>query len=152
AGLSASVLLLLSCVPVTAAEAAKKLPPAEPISISIDATGAPAKILRARLSIPAKPGPLTLYYPKWIPGEHAPTGPIGALPGLTLAAGGKTISWQRDSADMYAFHCDVPAGASAVVVELELLSPTSAEGFSSGSSTTEKLLDLSWNQLLLYPA
>lgn len=64
--------------------------------------------------VPAKPGPLTLYYPQWIPGEHGPTGPIADLVGLKLTAAGRPLSWQRDLTDMYAFRCEVPAGADSV--------------------------------------
>src|SRR5438034_2731510 len=60
-----------------------------PIELSVDATEAPRKLLHARLVIPATPGPLTLYYPKWIQGEHSPSGPIADLSGLKIQAGGK---------------------------------------------------------------
>jgi len=122
-----------------------------PITIALDATEAPRKILHARLSIPAKPGPLTLLYPKWIPGEHGPTGPITDLAGLKITAAGKTVAWRRDDVDMYAFHVDVPAGASAVDIALDFLLPAGTEGFSSAASSTADLAVLSWNQVLLYP-
>ena len=122
-----------------------------PITIAVDATEAPRKILHARLSIPASPGPLTLMYPKWIPGEHGPTGPITDLAGLKFSAAGKPIVWRRDDVEMYAFHLDVPAGASAIDVSLDFLLPASVSGFSSAASTTARLAVLSWNQVLLYP-
>jgi len=121
------------------------------VTISVDASEAPRKIFHARLNIEASPGPLTLYYPRWIPGEHAPTGPIADLAGLKFFANGKEIPWQRDLLDMYALHCDVPPDAGSVDVQLDYLSPAEAEGFSSGASATEKLTVISWNQLLLYP-
>jgi predicted metalloprotease with PDZ domain len=151
-GLSALVLFLLACVPGSIAQTASKLSPGEPITISVDATEAPRKLLHARLTIPAKPGPLTLFYPKWLPGEHGPTGPILNLVGLRFFAGGKEIPWQRDNLDMFTFRCNVPAGAAAVEVTLDFLSPMSTVGFSSGASATDRLVDLSWNHLLLYPA
>ncbi len=52
------------------------------INIALDATDAPRKIFHAQLTIPASAGTLTLYYPKWIPGEHAPSGPVIDLAGL----------------------------------------------------------------------
>lgn len=121
------------------------------ITLAVDATEAPRKLLHAHLTISASPGPLVLYYPKWLPGEHAPTGPLTGLAGLKLFADGKEIPWRRDPVDMYAFHCEVPESASAVEVRLDFLSPAEAEGFSSGASATEKLTEVSWNQLLLYP-
>jgi predicted metalloprotease with PDZ domain len=122
-----------------------------PIALHVDATDAPRQILHARLHIPAPPGPLTLLYPKWIPGEHGPTGPITDLVGLKMSAAGKAVEWQRDAEDMYAFHLEVPAGADAVEVALDYLLPSNAGGFSAGGSATAQLLDLNWNQVLLYP-
>src|ERR1051325_3245474 len=84
----------------------------QPATVSVDATEAARKIFHAHLVIPAKPGQMTLFYPKWIPGEHGPTGPIANLAGLKFAAGGKQIGWKRDSVEMNAFHIDVPPGAS----------------------------------------
>ena len=124
----------------TAATAADK-----PVLLEVDATDVARCLLHAKLHIPASPGKLTLYYPKWIPGEHGPTGPINDLTGLEFSANGMPIDWQRDPDEMYTFHLDVPAGADAVDVALDLLLP------SGGGSSTARLLDLSWNQLLLYP-
>jgi predicted metalloprotease with PDZ domain len=125
--------------------------PNSPIAIALDATDAPRHILHAKLSIPVKPGALTLLYPKWIPGEHGPTGPVTDLVNLRFTANGKALAWRRDLMDMYAVHLDVPQGVSAVEASLDFISPTSATGFSSGASVTEKLAVLSWNQVLLYP-
>ena len=122
-----------------------------PITLSVDATEAPRKILHAHQVIPAPPGALTLVYPKWLPGEHGPTGPITDLAGLRLTAAGRNVPWQRDLVDMYAFHCEVPRGANAVEVDLDFLLPASTEGFTSSSSTSAQLAVINWNQVLLYP-
>jgi predicted metalloprotease with PDZ domain len=149
--LAAVVLILLSSLPVASRPAgASPAPPA--ITISVDATEAPRKLFHARLTMPVSPGPLTLVYPEWIPGEHGPTGPIVNLAGLKLTAGGKTIPWRRDEVDMYAFHLEVPAGARELEVALDFLAPTFAGGFTAGASTTSHLAIVTWNQLLLYPA
>lgn len=121
------------------------------LHLAVDAREAPRKILHARLLVPAAPGPLTLVYPKWIPGEHAPTGPITDLAGLEFSAGGRKLEWARDEEDMYALHVTVPSGANEVEVSLDFLSPTSDEGYSSAASATAQLLMLSWNQVVLYP-
>ncbi len=122
-----------------------------PMTVEVDARDAPRRILHARLRIPAAAGPLTLLYPEWLPGEHGPTGPIADLAGLRFSAGGKTLVWKRDPVDMYAFHLDVPAGASGVEVALDFLAPAATQGFTSGPSTTAELALVSWNQLVLYP-
>src|SRR5438128_10928133 len=144
---SASVRIALAAVLISFASAAV----AAPITLRVDATEAARKIYHARLRIPASPGPLTLLYPKWIPGEHAPTGPITDLVGLKISAAGKSVPWQRDADDMFAFHLEVPAGATAVEVALDFLLPPSSEKFSSGPSATARLLVLSWNHVTLYP-
>jgi predicted metalloprotease with PDZ domain len=133
------------------AAAASRGADSSPIRLDVDAREAPRKILHARLTIPAVPGPLTLEYPKWLPGEHGPTGPIADLAGLKISAAGRAIPWSRDPVEMYAFHCDVPAGASEVEVSLDYLSPSASGGFSSASSTSSQLAVISWNQVLVYP-
>ena len=122
------------------------------VIISVDATHAPRKIFHASLKIPATPGDLTLYYPKWIPGEHAPDGPVIDLAGLKFSAAGKTLKWRRALDDGFTLHVEVPAGVTEIAAELDFLSPATFEGgFSAGSSATDKLAIISWNQVLLYP-
>ncbi|HLI34882.1 MAG TPA: M61 family peptidase, partial [Terriglobia bacterium] len=41
------------------------------ITLNVDATQAPMKIVHTHMVMPVHAGELTLYYPKWIPGEHA---------------------------------------------------------------------------------
>jgi len=123
------------------------------VSLVVDATEAPRKILHARLRIPSHERTLTLYYPKWMPGEHAPTGPINDLTGLKFSAGGQNLKWRRDLLDGWTIHVEVPAGQNEVQADLDYVEPaTLEEGFSSGSSATDKLIVVSWNQVLLYPA
>ena len=109
-----------------------------PVKLKVDATDAARRLFHVQMSMPAKPGPMTLLYPEWIPGEHGPTGPIANLVGLKLQAGGKTIPWKRDSDNMYAFHLDVPAGATTLDVAFDFISPPESGGFTSGSSTTTR--------------
>jgi predicted metalloprotease with PDZ domain len=121
------------------------------IKIHLDATDAPRRLFHVHLTIPAKPGPMTLLYPKWIPGEHGPTGPIVDLVGLKITANGRSIAWTRDSVNMFAFHVTVPDGASALDVVFDQVSPPDSAGFSSGASATSELAVLNWNQFVLYP-
>src|SRR5579872_6685402 len=123
-----------------------------PIKLDVDASDAPRKILHARLQFPVSSGSLTLLYPKWIPGEHGPTGPITDLVGLKIKADSQPVSWRRDADDMCAFHVQVPAGAQTLDVTLDFLSPPNSGQFSAGGSATPQLVDLSWNQVLLYPS
>ena len=131
--------------------AARAVEKAKPIELSIDASEVTRKLLHAKLVIPAAPGALTLYYPKWIQGEHAPSGPIADLSGLTITASGKPLAWKRDPVDLFAFHTTVPDGADAVEVALEYLAPSGTGGFSAAASSTARLAVLNWNTVLVYP-
>lgn len=122
------------------------------IQLAVDATDAPRKIIHAKMTIPAAAGPLTLVYPKWIPGEHGPTGPVVDTAGIVISANGQTLQWTRDDVEMYALHVNVPAGATAVEVAMDFLATAAAEGFSAGASSSEKLVIISWNEVLMYPA
>jgi predicted metalloprotease with PDZ domain len=123
------------------------------ITIAVDASEAARKIVHAQMTIPAAAGTLTLYYPKWIPGEHGPTGPIQDLAGLKFTANGQTLKWRRDLLDGWTLHIEVPAGASAVNASLDFISPSGHEGmYTAGASATDKMSVLSWNTVLLYPA
>lgn len=121
------------------------------ITLTVDATEAPRKILHSREAITVHPGHLTLFYPKWIPGEHGPTGPVIDMAGLKITGSGKPISWRRDLEEMFAIHCEVPPGVDRVDVSFDFILPPQAEGFSSGASSTAQLLVLSWNQVIVYP-
>jgi predicted metalloprotease with PDZ domain len=148
---SLSALCLGLCALLPQAAQVRAAPaPARPIEVDLDATQAPRRLLRAHLVIPAEPGPLTLYYPKWIPGEHAPVGPVADLSGLTLRAGGRPLPWQRDDVDLYALHCTVPDGADRVEATLEYLAPTSQDA-STPCALTARLAMLNWYVALLYP-
>jgi predicted metalloprotease with PDZ domain len=123
---------------------------AQSIRLHVDLTDAPRNIYHARLSIPAKPGPMTLVFPKWIPGNHRPSGPIAALTGIHMEAAGKPLTWQRDDIDMYAFHVTVPEGASTIEVSLDAITTNDSAG-GGGPAASSNLLDLNWNAVVLYP-
>ena len=115
------------------------------LTLIVDATKTQQKLLKAHLVMPAKPGPMTIYYPKWIPGEHGPDGPISDLTGLKFTARGQAVPWQRDTLDVFTFHVNVPQGATQLEADYDYIEP---EGFSA----TEKLTVLEWNHVALYPA
>src|SRR5689334_10310709 len=89
--------------------------------LSVDATDAPRNILHSTVTIPVSAGAVTLAYPKWIPGNHRPTGPIQNLTGLHIKANGKDLEWQRDLVDMWAFHLQVPEGVSEVEASMDTI-------------------------------
>jgi predicted metalloprotease with PDZ domain len=146
----ASVLTSFAQQPKPTGNPPQPVPPLRPIRVVVDATRAPEKILHAQLQIPVMPGQVKLVYPKWIPGEHGPTGPITDLTGVQFFVKGQRLSWRRDLDDMYAFYITVPAGTDTVEARLDLVMPAPLEGFSSGASATTQLNMLSWNQVVLY--
>jgi predicted metalloprotease with PDZ domain len=141
--------IALSLIATTTARAQLSSP--GPIAISVDATHAPQRILHAKLEIPVRPGPLTLYYPKWMPADHSPDGPIPNVAGLKFSAGGKEIAWVQDDVDMYAFNLDVPAGLNSIQASLDFLISAPGPTIDFAASGSAKLFILMWNQVILYP-
>src|SRR5271168_713337 len=107
--LALGLLMLMGVAGVARAQTA-----AAPIRLIVDASQAPQKILHTHMEIPVKSGPLTLYYPEWIPGEHMPDGPIIQVAGMKFSGDGKTISWRRDLVEMFSIHVDIPQGVTTL--------------------------------------
>lgn len=134
---------------------AQAAPPDSPIpsaqnptmTVAVDATESARHLLHAQMDIPASAGALTLVYPKWLPGEHAPNGPIANLSGVVFTAGGQTLAWTRDLVDMFAFHLKVPQGASSVHAAFDLLTASDP----GQAITSDNLADIAWTSLVLYP-
>ena len=93
---------------------------------------------------------MVLLYARWIPGHHSPSGDVHDFSSLKITGGGKTLPWTRDTADVFAYHLDVPAGVSTLEVEAQFLSPTdTAQG---AVVMTREMLRLNWFATALYPA
>lgn len=121
-----------------------------PIQLSVDATDVQRRIFKIRETVPVKPGELVLLYPEWIPGDHSPTGPISDFAGLMVTANGTRLEWVRDRVNVYAFHVNIPDGASTIDVEFDYLSPLMTE--QGRISTAKHVEDVEWSNVLLYPA
>jgi predicted metalloprotease with PDZ domain len=121
-----------------------------PIALHVDASRAVQGLLAMHETIPVSSGPLTLMYPRWIPGEHSPSGPIPNLAGIQIHGGGQTIPWTRDLVDLYAFHLDVPAGVTSLDVDFLYLAANGGN-YSSARTSTPNLLSLTWNKVILTP-
>ncbi len=119
------------------------------IKLKVDATDLAHRIFQVNESIPVSSGKLTLLYPAWIPGHHSPVGPINKLAGLKITANDKTIKWQRDAANIYAFNLTVPKGIDEISLSFQFLSPQNS---SQGRVVmTPEMLNLQWNTVVLYP-
>jgi predicted metalloprotease with PDZ domain len=114
-----------------------------PIQIVADLTDAPRKLYHAEVDLPVTPGPLTLTTPRWIPGNHRPTGPVSDITGVVFTIDGKPIEWRRDDVDMYEFHVTIPKGVTTLHAHLDCIVT---------ARVSHKMAVLEWEKLLLYPA
>jgi len=120
------------------------------ITLDVDATDVSRRLFRVHEIIPVKPGALVLQYPKWLPGNHAPSGPIDQLAGPLITADGKSVEWMRDPLDVYSFDVTVPKGVTRLSLDLQFVSPdTEAQG---RITMTTEILGVQWEKMLLYPA
>ena len=123
---------------------------AQDIRLHVDLTDAPRNIYHAHLQIPVHAGEMALVFPKWIPGNHRPSGPIGGLTGIRMEAAGHPLAWQRDAVEMYEFHVSCTRwGGRARRVPRAITTQDSAGG--GGPAASDNLLDLNWNAVVLYP-
>lgn len=144
------VLLLLLAYPLSAANS--PIPGDRAITVDVDVTATALGIIHSHLVIPAAPGPLNLAYPRWIPGQHSPKGPINEIIDLRFSSSGKPLTWKRDDLDMYLFQLVVPDGAKAIEADLDFACSKLDDNFSVAAGATQDMAVLSWNQVLIYPA
>jgi predicted metalloprotease with PDZ domain len=125
---------------------------AQTIGVFVDAQEANAQRVAVRVTIQAKPGGLTLQYPRWVPGAHGPVGPLRNVANLRLFVGEREIPWQRDAYDPFTFRCEVPPGATTVTANFDYLPRKgSTEEVSYGVAASDKIAIINWGALLLYP-
>ncbi|HEY7994840.1 MAG TPA: hypothetical protein VID24_11555 [Candidatus Eremiobacteraceae bacterium] len=118
-----------------------------PIALVVDAREAPRNILHITETVPVNTsGPMTLYYPLWIPGEHSPSGPIQGVASLHIRANGSDVAWTRDPVDLATFHLTPPPGATSLDVSFDNLITA------SDPMATPNIVIINWNRVLLYPA
>jgi predicted metalloprotease with PDZ domain len=120
------------------------------LKLHVDATDVAHRVFSVREEIPVSAGPMRLYYPQWLPGNHGPRGPVDLIGGLHFTANGQSLPWRRDPLDMYSFLVDVPAGASTLTAEFQYLSPF--ERTQGRVVMTPEIIGLQWNAVVLYPA
>jgi predicted metalloprotease with PDZ domain len=123
------------------------------LQVEVDARDLPRRLLHTRLSVPCQPGKLGLWYPKWIPGTHAPCGPIENVAGLRLETpDGKAVPWRRDDVDIYRVECDVPNGVREIVARLDTICNAPAvQAAGHLSYGNESVGMINWSTCVLYP-
>jgi predicted metalloprotease with PDZ domain len=120
------------------------------ISLHVDATDIDRRIFRVHETVPAKPGELILLAPKWLPGNHQPSGEVSKMSGFVFTGGGKALTWTRDPVEVNAFHVQVPEGVSEVTVDFQYLAPVTEN--IGRIVVTPDMLNLQWTVTSLYPA
>lgn len=141
--------LLLLCLALPAlAQSSRPYPGV--IALNVDVSDVQRRIFRVVETIPAGPGRLDLYYPQWVPGNHAPRGPLEQLAGLRFRVDGREITWQRDPVNVHRFSVMLPPGTRQLQVEFQVASAHNSE--QGRVVVGSDLLALQWHQVLLYPA
>src|SRR6476620_12155285 len=135
-GLAALLLILLSCSASAIAQVN--------IRLYIDASEAFRNIIHVKEVRDVRGGDIDLFYPKWIPGEHSPTGTINDVVNFYVTANGKPLEWRRDDVEMFAFHVTVPTGVRQIEVTFD-------DASQPGTVATANLARIKWNRLLVYP-
>ena len=74
------------------------------MKVEVDATNLSQRIFRIKQTIPVQAGPLTLLFPRWVPGGHSPRNGLDDIAGLTFKANGRKLEWKRDTVEVGAFH------------------------------------------------
>lgn len=121
------------------------------LQIAVDATDLDRRILRVHETIPVTGGvPTTILFPKWLPGNHSPTGPIADMGGLVITADGQRLGWMRDPVDDYAFHLLPPSKATRIELDFQYLSPVQSD--EGRVVVTPDMLRAEWTALSFYPA
>ena len=139
-----------SIAPETAITAPKDRPYPGEIRLKVDASDLGRRIVRVHETLSGIGADTVLLYPKWLPGTHAPEGPIDRLAGIKITANGAPVPWTRDRVDVFAFHLHPAAGVRSIDIDFDYLSPTSLKV--GAIEVTRDILLLEWNALLLYPA
>ncbi|MBV8342759.1 MAG: M61 family peptidase, partial [Gammaproteobacteria bacterium] len=149
--LPAAALVAAATVAAAGTANATSAATAADLSVRVDAREVARRHLHTDLSLAAKAGPLTLVFPKWIPGEHSPSGPLDSIIGLTIRAHGTALAWRRDPVDMYAIHLSVPSGAHRLDIGIDTGLPIEGGTFSTGPTSSEQVAVLPWNEVVLFP-
>ncbi len=126
--------------------------PGQTIELTVDASEVARKVIHVREVIPVGAGPLTLHYPRWIPGRHRPVGQIANVTEFRARANGRAADWKRDDTDPFTVRVNVPAGAKQVEITFDLLLAAGAEGGAQFMTVASpKVMTMNWNDVLVYP-
>jgi len=159
---SMAIYCLTSFAAASASSGPSPIAPAEPIAapkdraypgeirLAVDASDLERRVVRVHETLSGVRPDTVLLYPKWLPGTHAPEGPIDRLAGIKITANGAPVAWTRDPVDVFAFRLHPAPGVKSIDIDFDYLSPTSSKV--GPMEITRDILLLEWNALVLYPA
>jgi predicted metalloprotease with PDZ domain len=120
------------------------------IQLTVDASDLGRRIIHVHESVSGIGPDTVLLYPKWLPGTHAPEGPIDRVADLRITAHGAPVSWTRDPVDVYAIRVHAGRGINSIDIDFAYLSPTSPKV--GALEVSRDILMIEWNEVVLYPA
>jgi len=136
---------------VDAIPAPRDVPYPGTIKLTVDATDVTRAIFKVHETVPVSgAGDVVLLYPKWLPGNHSPSGQINKVAGFRATAKGRELNWVRDTLDVYALHVAVPQGVNTIDVDFQYVSPTA--GNQGRVVATPDLASIEWIANSMYPA
>ncbi|HET6431767.1 M61 family peptidase [Dyella sp.] len=142
---------MLGSAALSVAAAVASLASGSTVNVDVDASEISRRIVHAKVSLPAKTGPMTFTYPKWIPGDHSPDGTIAGVVNMRITAGKETVAWTRDPVEMFAFHVDVPPKATSIEIAFDFVTPSDGGTLSGSNMGTENVGVINFNQLVFVP-
>ncbi|MBS0396510.1 MAG: M61 family peptidase, partial [Proteobacteria bacterium] len=132
-----------------AAPTAPAPPTDRAFDLLVDARDAPRRLVHATLTIPVRPGPVTLVFPRWaIPTDEMPSTVLNNVVGLTITAGGRPLEWQRNPLDLFKIQTNVPTDVSAITASLDVVAPDDRTDL---NAATGRLFIIDWQTVLVYP-
>src|SRR5580704_10906736 len=136
------VLALAIAAPALVTSARTQDTSAPVMTLLVDESQAARRIAFVHEEIRVQPGTIALAYPRWIPGEHGPTGPIQQFAALRIRSGNTTLPWTRDPDNIYTIHVNVPAITDRITVDFDTLLE---------NTISDHQLLVAWNTVVLYP-
>ena len=133
---------LLALVAITRGGLAAQSDSVPTMTLVVDETQAFLTNCFVHEQIRVHPGPIALAYPRWIPGEHGPTGPIQNFAALRVLSGKVTLPWSRDPEDINTIKIDVPPNTNTITVDFDTLLQ---------NTVSDHQVLVAWNTVVLYP-
>lgn len=134
--------LVFAAVAITAVATSAQDRSAPAMTLVVDETQAARRIAYVHEEIRVRPGMLALAYPRWIPGEHGPTGPVQQFAALRVRSAKAALPWTRDPDDIYTIHVEVPPNTDRITVDFDTLM--------ENTISAHQVL-VAWNTVVLYP-